>query len=344
MYYVDTIGGEKSSLFTAGSGRDGCATPLSQWRPIGPSLMGKQMISFLAPESVCETLMRRAQRAGLVAAAISCASGPVFAEGTANIPDLGASSSFAWTPLTINGGIARYGTGWFDPPAGLRGPIKQHPDYPLRGNETRRPTPALGNYKDPILKPWAAEQMRRSNEEVLSGEIGIPFLAQSRCWPGGVPGQLLWTTEPLYFIQTPNEVWMLWQRDQWVRRVYLTDKHSDDLKRSWFGESIGHYENGELVVDTAGLSAPENGFIDMFRTPHTEKLHVMERFKVTADNKFLEAFVKIEDEDTFNEPMYMTKRWRRDRNVWSESICAENNADYIKENPVPIPQAERPDF
>jgi hypothetical protein len=66
-----------------------------------------------------------------------------------------------------------------DPPAGLRGPIKQHPDYPLRGNETRRPTPALGNYNDPILKPWAAEQMRLSNEEFLSGKAGIPFLAQS---------------------------------------------------------------------------------------------------------------------------------------------------------------------
>jgi hypothetical protein len=240
--------------------------------------------------------------------------------------------------------VARYGTGWFDPPAGLRGPINQDPDYPLRGNETRRPTPALGNYKDPILKPWAAEQMRLSNEEFLSGKVGIPFLAQSRCWPGGVPGQLLWTTEPLYFIQTPKMVWMIWQRDQWVRRIYMTDQHSEKTNHSWFGESIGRYENGELVVDTIGLSAHMLSFIDMYRTPHTEKLHVTERFKVTADNKFLEAFVKIEDEDTLNEPMYMTKRWRRDSNVWLETICAENNIDPFKENPVEVPQAQRPDF
>src|SRR5207237_1370509 len=85
-------------------------------------------------------------------------------------------------------------------------------------NDTRRPTPALGNWKDPILKPWAAEQMRLSNEELLAGKVGYPFLAQSRCWPGGVPGQLLWTTEPLYFIQTPKEVRILWQRDQWARK------------------------------------------------------------------------------------------------------------------------------
>jgi len=259
------------------------------------------------------------------------------------IPEL-ASSTFAWTPLTINGGIARYGTGWFDPPAGLRGPIKQNPDYPLRGNETRRPTPALGNWRDPILKPWAAAQMRRSNEELLSGKVGIPFLAQSQCWPGGVPGQLLWTSEPLYFIQTPKQVWMIWQRDQWVRRIVMTDEHSEYVTPSWYGESIGRYEGGELVVDTIGLSAPKNGFIFLFRTPHTEKLHVLERFKVTPDNKFLEALVRIEDTDTFNEPMYMTKRWRRDRNDWVESICAENNIDPFNSNLVPPPQADKPDF
>ena len=148
----------------------------------------------------------------------------------------------------------------------------------------------------------------------------------------------------MYVIQTPKVVWMLWQRDQWVRRIVLTDQHSEDVKPSWYGESIGRYENGELVVDTIGLSAPRNGYIDMFRTPHTEKLHVQERFKVTPDDKFLEALVRIEDEDTFNEPMYMTKRWRREPNVWYESICAENNIDPFNSNLVPPPHTDKPDF
>ena len=46
---------------------------------------------------------------------------------------------------------------------------------------------------------------------------------------------------------------MIWQRDQMVRRIYLTDKHSQKVKPSWFGKSIGHYENGDtLVIDTIG--------------------------------------------------------------------------------------------
>src|SRR5260370_34485830 len=106
----------------------------------------------------------------------------------------------------------------------------------------------------------------------------------------------------------------------------MTDKHSEPVKPSGFGESIGRYENGELVVDTLGLSA-KMSFLDMFRTPHTEKLHVMERFKLTADGKFLEAFVKVEDEDAFNEPLYITARWRKQQGPWQGVICAQNHDD-----------------
>ena len=60
---------------------------------------------------------------------------------------------------------------------------------------------------------------------------------------------------------------MIWQRDHLVRRIFLTDRHSEQVTPSWFGESIGHYENGDtLVVDTIGLST-KISYIDNFRTP-----------------------------------------------------------------------------
>ena len=61
----------------------------------------------------------------------------------------------------------------------------------------------------------------------------------------------------------------------------MTDKHSEHVKPSWFGESIGRYENGELVVDTIGLST-KMSFLDMFRTPHTEKLRVVGALQADA--------------------------------------------------------------
>jgi hypothetical protein len=273
--------------------------------------------------------------------------GGAFAQTGGKIPELASNpSSWAWVRVRADGRNALYGDGWLDPPAGLRGPIKAHPDHPLQGNndrQGRQVTVAIGNHMDPILKPWAAEQMRVSNEEVLSGKRGMPFLATSRCYPGSVPGQLLWTTEPFYFVQNPKMLHMVWQRDSLSRRVAMTDKHSEYIKPSWFGESIGRYVNGELVVDTIGLST-KMSFIDMFRTPHSEKLRVTERFKLTADGKFLEVLVKVEDEDTLNEPMHMMARWRRQEGEWKEFICAENNDDRFSHNLIPIPRATKSDF
>ena len=252
------------------------------------------------------------------------------------IPNL-ASHEFAWLVLGVD---------WLDPPPGLRGPIRPDPAHPLHGNRDGpgQITPHIGNIKDPVLKPWAAKQMQESNEEVLSGKRGLPFSAQSTCYPGGVPEQLLTPAEPVYFIQTPKEVWMIWESDHQVRRIYLTDKHSEHVKPSWYGESIGHYENGDtLVVDTIGLQA-KNSYLDWFRTPHTEKLHVVERFTLSADEKQLQALVKVEDPDTFNEPLYLGRRWNKVPNPLLEMVCAENNGDRFGGNLFPIPEAKTPDF
>src|SRR5262250_2509601 len=285
--------------------------------------------------SVRRTLLSSSVVSSTVIAALGIVAFASPASAQGKIPDL-ASSTFAWLSA---------GADWRDPPAGMRGPIRHDPDHAYHGNldGPGQVTVRLGNWKDPVLKPWAAAQMKASNDEVLSGKRQVPFSAQARCYPGGVPGQLLYPAEPFYFIQTPKVVYMIWQRDHMVRRIYMTDKHSEYIKPSWFGESIGRYENGELVVDTIGLST-KLSFLDMFRTPHTEKLRVTERFKLTADGKFLEVLIKVEDEDTFNEPMYMMTRWRKQEAEWKEFICAENNDDRFSHNLFPIPRATKSDF
>jgi hypothetical protein len=256
------------------------------------------------------------------------------------IPPL-ASPNFGWQTNVAD---------WQDPPAGSgHGPIHPDPAHPFLSNadaaaRNSQPTLRIGNSKDPVLKPWAAKVMADSNEEALKGVRQVPFAAQARCYPGGVPGQLLFPFEPFYFIQTPKEVWMIWQRDHMVRRVFLTDKHSDHVRPSWFGESIGHYEGGNtLVVDTIGLST-KNSYIDNFRTPHTEKLHVTERFTVNPDGKGLTALATVEDPDTFNAPLTMQQRWFKVNAPMAETVCAENNDDFFHQNLFPLPEATTPDF
>ena len=276
----------------------------------------------------------------LCLAAVTLTAGIVRAESVSTIPPF-ASANFGWQSNLED---------WEDaPPGATHGPIRNDPAYPfltnVEGNRagtgaTRRIT----NTKDPVLKPWAAAQIQATNDEILHGVRDIPFTAQARCFPGGVPGQLLWPFEPVYFIQTPKVVWMIWQRDHLVRRVYLTDKHSEDVKPSWFGESIGHYENDDtLVVDTIGLST-KNSYIDNFRTPHSEKLHVVERFTLQPGGKGMSAVVTVEDPDTFNAPLTMTRRWFKFAGQMLETVCAENNVDFPNQNLFPQPEAKTPDF
>jgi hypothetical protein len=252
-----------------------------------------------------------------------------------------ASADFGWQSNVAD---------WQDPPPGHgHGPIRNDPTHPFTSNaEAARtgtqPTNRIGNTKDPVLKPWAAAQMQASNDEALTGKRAVPFAAQARCWPGSVPGQLLYPFEPFYFIQSPKEVWMIWQRDHMVRRIFLTDQHSEHVTPSWFGDSIGHYENGDtLVVDTIGLST-ENSYIDNYRTPHTEKLHVVERITLEPGGKNLTALVTVEDPDTFNEPLSMKQRWFKVDAPMQETVCAENNDDFFHQNLYPLPTAAKPDF
>jgi hypothetical protein len=182
------------------------------------------MRSFVAPKSGRSTaLVRRA--IWLLAGAVfaMCANGPVAAQAPGAIPDLSASSSQAWTPLARDGRIARYGTGWFDPPAGLRGPIKQHPDYP-RGNGTGRPTPALGNTRTRSSTRGRLKDapVRRG---LLSGKIGIPFLRDGAAGREA-PGQLLGPRSRAPIIQTPRS---LWSGARPVGAAYLpTDRRSQE--------------------------------------------------------------------------------------------------------------------
>ncbi len=279
-------------------------------------------------------------QAAVLAACLAAIATAAPAQSSDKIPNL-TSADFGWQSNVAD---------WLEPPPGNgHGPIKPDPDHPYTSNaEAARtgkpPTKRLGNYRDPILKPWAAAEMKAANDEALSSVEKIPFAAQARCYPGSVPGQLLFPFEPLYFIQLPQIVYMIWERDHMVRRVFMTDKHSPDLKPSWFGESIGRYEGGDtLVIDTIGLSTKDS-YIDNFRTPHTENLHVVERLKLDADQGHLTGIAKVEDPETFNAPLTMMQRWFKAKGRMIETVCAENNNDYFSQGLFPVPIAEKPDF
>jgi hypothetical protein len=109
-------------------------------------------------------------------------------------------------------------------------------------------------------------------------------------------------------------------------------------------ESVGHYEGKDtLVVDTIGISTKT--FIDNYRTPHTDQLHVVERFRLEPGGEMMEVMITVEDPGAFTTPWSAVQRLALQRpRQWTEDICAENNAGYFNYDVVPLPQADRPDF
>ena len=184
--------------------------------------------------------------------------------------------------------------------------------------------------------------MKKDNDEVLAGKIG--FTPRASCMPAGVPAFMNYGGfQPLFFVQTPKVVWLIHTGNQEVRRIYLDVPHSENPKPSWYGESIGHYEGDTLVVDTIGMNT--RTFVDNYRTPHTEQLHVIERFKLLDGGKLLHVDLLVEDPGAFNMPWRAVQEWRRlEKTPFIEDLCEPNNDFFFGYNVAPLPHADKPDF
>ena len=231
------------------------------------------------------------------------------------------------------------------PPSGP-GPVTFDPAHPYVSNAEAARTGAAANFRvadltNPILQPWVAESLRAQNEEALSGEP--VFDGKTRCWPPGVPAFHLNPVLPIFFLQSPDEVTIILEDNMNVRRIAMNQAHSDNPVPSWHGESVGHYEGDTLVVDTIGFN--DRTMIDNYRTPHTEQLHIVERFRMLNDGDLLEVSIHVEDPGAFTMPWSAVRRFRRvaDRALW-ETICAENNETYFGFDVLPIPEDDTPDF
>jgi hypothetical protein len=212
--------------------------------------------------------------AGLMGSLLGTTStAPAVAQQKAAPPDF-SSNQVGW--VGVNGG----GPG-FTPVPGHVPPVTNDPAHPFVPNGAgRQPTYRIADLTNPNLKPWVKEHMKKDNDEVLAGKIA--FTARSSCMPAGVPGYMAFGgANPVYFVQTPKQVWMIYSGDAQVRRIYLDVPHSENPKPSWYGESVGHYEGDTLVIDTIGQNAKT--VVDPYRTPHTEKLHVVERWRMAED-------------------------------------------------------------
>jgi hypothetical protein len=258
---------------------------------------------------------------------------PSVAQQNSAPPDF--SSNFTgWVGL--NGG----GPGYDPVPGRLPGPVASDPAHPFVPNGAgKQPSFRIADLSNPNLMPWVKERMKEDIDEILAGKKSA-FTAQSSCVPSGVPFFMGYGgPDPIVFLQTPKEVWMIWTEDNQLRRILMNVPHSKNPKPSWYGESVGHYEGDTLVIDTIGMN--DKTVVDIYRTPHTGKLHVVERWRMIDGGKAMEAVFTVDDPGAFYRPWTAMRRYRRVEQEFIEKICAENNTNLFDYH---MPVAKKPDF
>jgi hypothetical protein len=274
--------------------------------------------------------------------------GVLCAAGAASAADGPKGQMFPnFAPTAITGWVLDRSMGTDDlqpQPGGGPGPVVFDKAHPYVPNGNPKPsTYRVADLTNPILQPWTLPSMKKANDEVLAGKV--PFRARERCWPAGVPAFDNYSlVEPFFFYQMRDHVVVINQGGPEIRYVYLNAFHSKNVKPSWYGESVGHYENGDtLVIDTIGISPKST--VDYYRTPHTDQLHVVERWKLAPDAQTVDVTVFVEDPGAFTTPWTAIQRWRRvDRATISTVTCNENNPDFFNHGLVPLPQADKLDF
>ena len=164
-------------------------------------------------------------------------------------------------------------------------------------------TPFLGFSKAvPPLRPEALDKYKANRQGIadarLKGRDDLDPL--SSCFPIG-PTRIFTEPRPFEIRQVPEVVYILSEIDHQVRRIYTHGKgRLEGFPATWLGYSMGTYDGDTLVVDTIEINEPT--WIDSLGTPHSDALHLTERFRrVNRDT--------LEIEFTFDDPKTFAKPW-----------------------------------
>jgi hypothetical protein len=182
-------------------------------------------------------------------------------------------------------------------------------------------------------------------------------------------------------MQQPDRITMVYSGGYEVRRVRLNAPHPSPLTPSWYGDSVGHYEGDTLVIDTVGIKTDRPvAMLDLYGTPYTKALHVVERYRLLDYDATKEALERVatknwrvppfrigtdvdpdykgnglqlqftvEDEGVFTTPWSATITYRRGINSQGTDKCRKLSApktqNYITSGrDAGLPTATKPDF
>jgi hypothetical protein len=142
------------------------------------------------------------------------------------------------------------------------------------------------------------------------------FDGTGKCLPPGLP-RLMLVNEPFEIMQRDKAVYFLHELNRLPRRAYFGEALPADADPMYLGFSVARWEGATLVIESAGFR--EGTLLDDSGLPHSESLHLTERYQLDKDGRTLHARFTIDD------PQMFTRSW-------------EAKADYLRRPGYEIPE------
>lgn len=179
-----------------------------------------------------------------------------------------------------------------------------------------------GGATGPVLTPEYAAKAKAMPPASADG-------ATANCLPPGVP-TIMNQPYPMEFLLTPGKVTIVIEAYTQVRHIYTDGRPLPaDPDPSFFGTSIGHWDNDTLVAETVGFEDVPRGI----NFPHSDKMKIVERFHLT-DPDTMTVETTILDPEALAMPYTMGSRTLKRHRNWTiaEYICEENNRNFVDAN------------
>jgi hypothetical protein len=207
-----------------------------------------------------------------------------------------------------------------------------HPDLSgfWKGMRNTKPVGNIGKDLPGFKLPLTA-----AGEAALKHNVTSTVDPESLCIIGGIPRHNA-SGLPFEVLQGAGKVaFLYWYSYYRLIPVDAKRKHSEDPDPSFFGEEIGHWDGDALVVDSIAFK-DERVWIDENANPHSDALHVVERW-TRPDYDHIHVDTVIEDPKFYTKSFTYGRTWvlgKPDETV-HEYSCSENNVDRDHLGPGP---------
>ena len=145
-------------------------------------------------------------------------------------------------------------------------------------------------------------EARRSTFDVIRDD---PY---ANCTPPGMPSAIMSNGWPVAFVDGGDVIMLRMEAFGRTRTIHMSaDELPEPGSATPLGYSVGRWEDGTLVVQTAGIDYPyletRNG------TPQSPDIELTERFSLSEDETQLHYEITATDPETFTRPVTGSRTW-----------------------------------